>query len=69
MMGYLGELFFIFLGACVALGVLGWLLSRRDKKRGTAPGADTALPEETLENVAALNDQFDRARYMDRDGK
>ena len=69
MMGYLGKLFFIFLGVCVALGVLGWLLSRRDKKRGTAPGADAALPEETVENVNDLNDQFNRARYMDRDGK
>ena len=69
MMGYLGKLFVIFLGVCVALGVLGWLLSRRDKKRGTAPGADAALSEETVENVNALNDPFDRARYMDRDGK
>ena len=69
MMGYLGQLFFIFLGVCVALGILGWWISKRDKTRGTSPGADAALPEETLENVAALNDQFDRARYMDRDGK
>ena len=49
------------------LGIIGFIQSRRAKKKGEAVGT----PEELIpsENVPNLNDRFNRARYMDQDGK
>ena len=63
-MGFFGKLFFGFLIAVAVLGIVGFFMTLRAKKRGE--------PEEMkdpTENVADLNDRFNRARYMDKDGE
>ena len=52
--------------ACVAaLGVVGGILVWRARKKG-----ETSIPlGRVTENVADLNDRFNRARYQDQDGK
>ena len=69
MIGFIGKLFTAFLGAVAALAGVGWLQSRRDAKTGKAPEKVTFFSEEEVGNVSNLNDRFNRARYMDKDGK
>ena len=59
------EFILIVLLAIVAvLGVVGFILTRREKKKKEA----AAERENVTENVADLNDRFNRARYMSEDG-
>lgn len=53
-----------FLIAVAALGAVGGILVWRRRKTGAADGMRTGVTE----NVADLNDRFNRARYQDRDG-
>ena len=71
MLGFFGKLFFGFLAAVVLLAILGFFLSRRDKKMNpSAPEEGAAFfSEKEVGNVNNLNDQFNRARYMDEDGR
>lgn len=63
----LGRIIAVLLGTIAVLGIIGFIQSRRAKKKGEAVGT----PEELIpsENVPNLNDRFNRARYMDQDGK
>ena len=61
-MGIIGLLFLAFIVLVAVLGVIGLGLKRRDREN-----AEDILPEKTLENVADLNDRFNRARYQDDD--
>ena len=67
MLGFLGMLFLGFLAVVVILGIIGLVMRRR--RSGEHPDTDEALPEKVVENVNDLNDTFNRARYMDQDGK
>ena len=54
-------------------GIIGAVMAIVAKKRKTAPEPEPedndVLPEKVVENVADLNDRFNRARYMSEDGK
>ena len=69
-MGFFGQLFIVFITA-VLLGIVGWAVARRNaaKKGASADDQDQVLSEKTVNNVSDLNDRFNRARYMDEDGK
>ena len=62
-MGFFGKLFIGFLAVVVILGIVGFIMSIRAKKRGEAENSS----KDVLENVADLKDCFNRARYMDED--
>lgn len=68
MLGFFGKLFFGFLALLALLAILGFFLKRKDIRDGTAQEEDV-LSQKTLSNVADLNDDFNRARYMDQDGQ
>ena len=61
-----GQLLLGFLAIIVLLAVVGF---RMKKKRGGDPDETEKAQEKVLENVTDLNDRFNRARYMDQDGK
>ncbi len=67
----LGKIFISFLAVVVILGVIGFLLRRAEKAKGenTEQSRDHPLSQKTVDNVNDLNDRFNRARYMDRDGE
>lgn len=69
MLGFFGGLFFGFLAVVLVLAILGFFLQRRDKKTGQLSPEEDPLSQRTVSNVADLNDDFNRARYMDQDGK
>ncbi len=71
MLGFFGKLFFGFLAVVVILAILGFFLKRRDARENpSAPGEDESFfSEKEVGNVQDLNDHFNRARYMDEDGK
>lgn len=52
------------IGFAAVMGLVGFVLTRIAKKRGE----NTDMPGVT-ENVADLRDRFNRARYMDEDGR
>lgn len=54
-----------FLVAVAALGVVGGIVVWRRKKHGKADDPRKGVTE----NVADLNDRFNRARYQDKDGE
>lgn len=70
-MGFLGKLFIGFIAAVVLLGIVGWIVSKRNagRKDSGSDQADEILPEKTVNNVLDVRDRFNRARYMDEDGK
>ena len=70
-MGFFGQLFIVFITVVVLLGIVGWAVTRRNaaKKGASADDQDQVLSEKTVNNVLDLNDRFNRARYMDEDGK
>ena len=63
-MGFFGKLFVGFLIVVAVLGVVGLLMAHRAKKRGEAEPSSNVT-----ENIADVNDRFNRARYMSKDGK
>ncbi len=67
MLGFIGRLFLGFLAVVVILGIIGLVMRRR--KTNAHPDGEKVLPEEVVENVSDLNDSFNRARYMDKDGQ
>ena len=67
MLGFIGRLFLGFLAVVVILGIIGLVMRRR--KANAHPDGEEVLPEEVVENVNDLNDSFNRARYMDKDGQ
>jgi hypothetical protein len=68
-MGFFGQLFIVFITAVVLLGIVGWAVARRNAAKKGASADDQVLSEKTVNNVSDLNDRFNRARYMDEDGK
>ena len=70
MLGFFG-LMFGFLAAVVLLAILGLCLKRRDDREDPSAREEAPAPlsEKSVENVQDLNDRFNRARYMDEDGK
>lgn len=58
----LGNILIIAGIVCVVLGLIGRIMIRR-RPEGTKD------EDQVLENVADLNDRFNRARYQDGDGK
>lgn len=68
-MGFFGQLFIVFITAVVLLGIVGWAVARRNAAKKGASADDQVLSEKTVNNVLDLNDRFNRARYMDEDGK
>lgn len=70
-MGFFGKLFIGFIAAVVLLGIVGWIVSKRNagRKGSGSDQADEILPEKTVNNVLGVRDRFNRARYMDEDGK
>ena len=71
MLAFIGRLFTAFLGGVLALGCFGAVQSRLDAKKGRKDpsGEDGVLSQKTVENVHDLNDIFNRARYMGKDGE
>ena len=63
-MGFFGWLLVGFLIVVAALAAIGLLMAHRAKKRGEAEPSSNVT-----ENVADVNDRFNRARYMSKDGK
>ena len=68
-MGFFVQLFIVFITAVVLLGIVGWAVARRNAAKKGASADDQVLSEKTVNNVSDLNDRFNRARYMDEDGK
>ena len=69
-MGFFGKLFLGFLILVAVLAIIGFFQKRRDAKKGVlSPEEDEILSMKTAENVADLNDRFNRARYQDKDGE
>ena len=68
MLGFFGKLFFGFLAVLALLAILGFFLKRKDRRDGAAQ-EEEVLSQKTLSNVADLNDDFNRARFMDQDGQ
>ena len=64
------KLFFGFLAVVVLLAVLGYFLQRRDAREDPSAQEEEGVvfSEKIVGNVHDLNDQFNRARYMDEDG-
>lgn len=61
-MGFFGKLFCTFFGVVAALGGVGlWQRKRSGDKD------EPILPQKVVDNVLAIRDHFNRARYMDRD--
>ena len=56
----LGTILIIAGAAIVALGIIGKLMIRRHPEENNDP-------DKVLDNVADLNDRFNRARYQDKD--
>ena len=74
MFGFLGKLFVGFLAVVAALGGIGLWQAKRERGKNTSDPArqgdtEDLLSEKTLENVLALNDRFNRARYQEKDGE
>lgn len=66
----LGEIFIPFFALVAVLALIGGLQALRAKKKAAAQKeAGEVLPQSAVENVADLSDRFNRARYMDQDGK
>lgn len=61
----LGRIAIVLVIAAAVLGIVGMILIKRAAKKGEKRNA----PENVTGNVSDLNDQFNRARYMDKDGK
>ena len=68
-MGFFGQLFIVFITVVVLLGIVGWAMAKRKAAKKGASADDQVLSEKTVKNVLDLNDRFNRARYMDEDGK
>ena len=51
-------------------GIVYMLIVAKKKRTGVeVPPEDDPFSQKTVENVADLNDRFNRARYMEEDGK
>ena len=59
-----GEILLIALAVFVVIGAIGFLM----KKRNPGKESGEAAMEKAMDNVVDLNDRFNRARQMDRDG-
>ncbi|MCR5611060.1 MAG: hypothetical protein K6F68_04425 [Clostridiales bacterium] len=64
-MGFFGILLIAALALIFVLGLAGLIIFLVSRKKGE-PETPT---KSVTENVADLNDQFNRARYQDRDGE
>ena len=65
-LGFFGKLFFGFLEIVGALAVIGfWQMWKSPSPKDK----DGVMPQEVLDNVLAVKDRFNRARYMDQDEK
>ena len=64
------KFFIIFFAALIVLGAIGLWMRKRDAKTDPDRREDEAFfSEKEAANVQDLNDRFNRARYMDRDGQ
>ena len=60
------------LGLIAVLAVVGLIQRKRNAAKGKSDPAEQEagpLSEKTIENVHDLNDRFNRARYMGKDGE
>ena len=66
-----GKLFVGFLIVFAVLAIIGLWQKKRNAAKASAgkPGGKDPLEEKSVENVADLNDLFNRARGVDQDGK
>lgn len=66
-----GRLLAVFLIVFAALALIGLWQKKRNAASAASgkPGAEDPLEEKSVENVNDLNDVFNRARYVDQDGK
>ena len=67
-MWFLGQLFVGFLVVVAVLALIGFFRRRRDIRMCLASPDEESLSRKAVDNVNALNDRFNRARYMDEDG-
>ena len=58
----IGQILIIAIAVLVVVALVCWWLNKRKPEKGK--NAD-----QVLENVVALNDKFNRARYQDEDGQ
>ena len=58
-----GRIALVLIALVALLGGIGFILERRAKRRGE----QTETERSETENVANLNDRFNRARYMNED--
>ncbi len=64
----LGQVFIPFFAGVAVLAGVGWLQQKLAAgKNRDAAGQDGPLSDRTVENVADLNDRFNRARYQNDD--
>ena len=70
-MGPIGWFFVIFFSVVLVLAIVGYFLKKQEAKKNPSARIEDEpfLSEEEVGNVHNLNDQFNRARYMDKDGK
>ena len=59
----LGRIALVLIALVALLSGIGFILERRAKRRGEQTEAERS----ETENVANLNDRFNRARYMNED--
>ena len=59
----LGRIALVLIALVALLGGIGFILERRAKRRGEQTEAERS----ETENVANLNDRFNRVRYMNED--
>ncbi len=64
----IAKFFIIFIAVLLVLGAIGLWMRKRGVGRDAARGEDP-MSEANVENVNDLGDRFNRARYMDEDGK
>ena len=59
-----GTFMIVFFAVLAVLAVIGFLM-----KKNSPQSNDIKEPDKVLENVADLADNFNRARYQDKDGQ
>ena len=66
----LGQIFIPFFAVVGVLAGVGGVQAWRAKKKAATQKQDgELLPQRAVENIVDLGDRFNRARYMDQDGK
>ncbi len=64
----LGKVLLAFLLVIAALGAVGWFQMKQKAAQPAGADEEKRRQAKVTENVADLNDRFNRARYMGQDG-